>query len=410
MNKQRLSYISTILLITFLLGTVIGQAQTPTVTTWLQPGSLTENADSTLWVDGSNYFSKNGTTGQISTNTNATAIIQNALDVGGHIYLKAGDYYTTQDLDVTVDYTFIDGDPETRILCSSQNYGFLVSADYVTINRVWVNGTGTMGVNGFGITFDYGCSGGVVSNCKVTQTGLDGIHLRNCQNTTITNCIVENTNDDCIASLFGNDNIITNNHVSQGNTVTTNRVRGIVVGGDNGTIVMGNTVENINGVGILIMDFTNQSLNIVVVGNNVRNTGKIAQAGYEGAGIYLQGVEGATITGNTVNEAYWSGVHLYNTSYSTITGNSIKDCGKNATGWQGGIVLEYYSTYNVITGNIICDALGGLEYGIVETGGGTNDFNVFVSNSAFDATTLGISLDGANSKVNLCYNGTAWLP
>lgn len=95
MHRQTASYISTIILVTFLLGTVIAQAATPTVTTWLQPGSLTETASYIFWKEGATYFVKDGETGKIESGADASAVIIAAITnktQGGVFHLKTGHY------------------------------------------------------------------------------------------------------------------------------------------------------------------------------------------------------------------------------------------------------------------------------------------------------------------------------
>lgn len=137
MKKPSLTHIATIILVAFLLGTIIAQAQTPTATTFLQAGSLTETTSYVIWVDGSNYFSKNGETGQIEyASTNATEVIQDSLDAltGGRnwydkIVIK-GSITSTATIDVN-NYTKIELVGE--MLGSGGTCFDVVNADHVEI-------------------------------------------------------------------------------------------------------------------------------------------------------------------------------------------------------------------------------------------------------------------------------------
>lgn len=412
--SNRVWRLTTVILAILLVTVGILVVSAPYTSPSLYLGATNASYDYKIEADGLGWYRVlNGENGaEAYSGADADIIINQVLAIGGHIYFASGDYYTDDDLDVTVDYTYIEGAVNTRILCSSQNYGFLITADNVVIKNLQVNGTGVLGVNGFGICFDTGCNNGLVTQCKVTNTGLDGIHLRYCYNCTVTENIIEGSGDDSIACLWGQRNIVSNNHIDQLGSTVANAVRGIVLGEETDSEVSGNVVTNTRGVGILVDGgaATGTGFNLIV-GNTVTNAGTYDSITYGRSGIAVSNGFGVTVLGNTIRDCWINGIHFYNQSYSTMQGNVIKDCGKTGLIWGAGIVLEYYSIYNTISVNNVFDmGAGTMEYGFVETGGGTNDYNILTSSTFTGAITMNISpMDGANSKINLCYNGTSWI-
>ena len=92
-SKVRIALIAVI--IGVLLGAYIGYALTPTTTFTISPGVYPGAPDYTIWREGSNYFAKNKY-GEIEfSGTNASQVIQsaiNALTNGGKIFIHQGVY------------------------------------------------------------------------------------------------------------------------------------------------------------------------------------------------------------------------------------------------------------------------------------------------------------------------------
>ena len=410
-RKSIVLFISAIFL-TVLITTMVIQATTVIPSTIVISSGVYPGApDWTVWTEGLSYFAKNKYGYLTYSGDNTTDVLPYVLAVGGSIFIKSGDYPIYADLNVPVDYTYVKGELNTHIIgIATTNYGFFITGNYTTIENVWVSNIGTTGINGFGITFE-NVTGGLVTHSKVTATGLDGIHFRRSTNCTASFNIVDDTGDDSIATLLGMNNIIISNHIDNHNYPGTNTIRGITVASENGTIVTGNTVANTPGSGILVTYMYADQLcdEVTISANTVRNAGTISPGGFAGNGIDVAYARRVTVTGNVIADAYWNGIHIYYSNFSTVSNNIISDCGKNATSWQAGIVLEYYSTSNIITGNNIDNPALTQEYGIVETSGGTNNYNVITACIVYGATVANIITNGANSKCNLCYNGTVWV-
>lgn len=98
--KKSLKIALTFLAIGLLLGTIIVFAATPSSTIYISPGIYPGAPSYTVWKEGSNYFAKDSN-GQLEfSGTNASQIIQNAIDNGYYIFIKKGNYILTHILSV----------------------------------------------------------------------------------------------------------------------------------------------------------------------------------------------------------------------------------------------------------------------------------------------------------------------
>lgn len=140
------------LILTLTLGLFGGYvlAQTPTTTTYISPGSLIETSSYIIWKDGSNYFRKNGVTAQISTSTNASALVNTAMDallalgdVGGKITLLG----TPDPLAITLGYvannTHLEGVGEVQITSTSGGSDEFIMREGSTLTNCFIRHQGT---------------------------------------------------------------------------------------------------------------------------------------------------------------------------------------------------------------------------------------------------------------------------
>ena len=132
----------------------------------------------------------------------------------------------------------------------------------------------------------------------------------------------------------------------------------------------------------------------------------------DGSGYLLQGnnteygikIESSGVTiKNTQISRFEYGIYLYLSSNNNI----IVD--NNITGNSRGIYVRGTDN-NTITSNIIYrnEVQASQRYGIIESG--TSNFNVMIGNTVRNNYVADIITVGANSTVNLCWNGTTWVP
>lgn len=90
-----------LILITALLSSTFAYvlAQTPTGTLWITPGPYPGTASYTIWRDGANYFAKDEYGELAYSGTNASGVIQSAIDAansaatrGGEVFIEQGTY------------------------------------------------------------------------------------------------------------------------------------------------------------------------------------------------------------------------------------------------------------------------------------------------------------------------------
>lgn len=124
------------------------------------------------------------------------------------------------------------------------------------------------------------------------------------------------------------------------------------------------------------------STNLTVTGNVIAN---VTQAPLTNTvnpiAIDLPNVRGATISGNTIRTVDQAGIGIFTKSADVVvTGNTLVDCGQRIVSWCGGICVgagngEVSEVIDVvISGNLIVDNLGVLDYGVLVESDVTNVF------------------------------------
>lgn len=379
---------------------------------------------STLWVSGGTVYVKSGSTGLVTSNADDDTAINGALTAGGDVYLKPGTYSCNGNVTVTAGSNLIgapgailsfSGDFMVRVTgddstvqgievdgdAASGTYGILLEADYSKAIDCYVHGVGPAGVAGFGICAEY-ATGILVTNSRVEATGLDGIHLRFCDNSTVSYCTVIDSGDDGIASLEGVDNTIIGNNVDRENAASS---AGNLIGvyADDGTIVEENHVKNSPRFGIIVTDHLGlDPIRCKVLGNTVKGSG-VTAGGTKYSGIALQYANYTTVADNTVDLSLYHGIWVYSSSFNDLRGNVVTRSFQAGDSWAGGICLEYYSTYNVISGGII----DGGTYGVLEAGGASSDYNQFGGFTILNAGTP-FHLEGTHSHGVNYFAGSTW--
>ena len=112
-----------------------------------------------------------------------------------------------------------------------------------------------------------------------------------------------------------------------------------------------------------------------------------------------------TVSENRVYNCSWAGIILSSADNCTIASNHVFDNDQSGSGLHG--IWLYNSDFNIVYGNHCYDIDGTQDWGIYESG--TSDYNTITSCHAFDNVVGGISVSGANTHVNLCWNDTDWI-
>ena len=269
----------------------------------------------------------------------------------------------------------------------NDEFGIRAKGNFITIENCSVKNVGNVGFFGFGITFEYGSTYGLITENQVQDIGLDGIHIRGNINTTISNNTIINSNDDGIASIFGYSNLIANNSINRQGTINPSG-NGIYIA-DIGTTIEENYIENTPLNGIAADSFQGyQASQIDILNNTIKNAG-ILSTGIRCSGILLNYVCDSNVTGNIIDNSLYYGIRVYNGSRNYIAQNIISNwCGAEDN-WGGGTVLEYQSSYNFVSANEISNE----TYFFAETGLGVDHNRVQFT----DVSLEKIHIEGLNS-------------
>jgi len=115
--------LASVAIATLLLGMAAGYtlAQSSSLTTILEAGSLATPANYVVFSDGSMYYARNGLTGEVEfSGSDFATVVQNAINAlptsGGKIHIKAGNYTVSQTI-ILKDYLTLEGEgPYATIL------------------------------------------------------------------------------------------------------------------------------------------------------------------------------------------------------------------------------------------------------------------------------------------------------
>jgi len=409
-----------------LLGAYIGFSASPSTTQFIGGGIYPGAPSYTIWKEGSNYFAKNSN-GEIEfSGTNATQVIQNCVSDGVSLLIKGniildGQIYLTDNMDVDLTNAEIKqgrttGAYASLFVCESVanvhihggvldgnrrggvtvGHGIYIgnskniTVEDVRIYNTW--GTGIVLINatccfvhhnyiadtgltyGPGIRLDGYTNRSIVSENIIVDSNEHGIKEYQygiCQENQIIHNIIINPNSTGI-SAGGYHTLIAFNKIYN---VPNNH--GLYATGYYQRVI-GNEVYNVTGSGNYGIKVTS---NTVVSNNIVTNC-------FDG----IQVESNCTVTGNLVYDVDYYALHIVG-NCSSVTGNT---CYASNTG-----IRVQNSYYNTILGNTLTDNY----YGLYEL---NSDYNIITSCNSRGSTN-GIITVGANTKVNLCWNGTSWI-
>jgi len=399
-----------------------------------------------------NYIAKDSENRICFTSTDASTTIQNtanAMSPGEKMFISSGLYYP---ISTRIKIT-------NSIEISGTNATVLKTADSTKITILYVENT--TGVYIHDLSFDGNKDNNVNDDLLDMKQNL--LTLSNTNYSTVENCVFQNSVMHALNLIASaSDNLVQGNiflHNGKSGTYTTpsglllfvnashNRVvanhfddtfkhhiyfsnfacDNIVSSNYMGTIVeptgWGNGVIFIRGCNYNIID-SNQfvssqggkmnGVSIFYSTDFVENQfNVITNNNFQGTNIYraidIDHGNYTTVSNNNIN-TFTSGlstIRLINSSYCIITGNKLIDGGTANT--VTAIQLKTLSTHNTISNNIVDSILRTWQYGYTEEST-ADDYNILVGNSFYTVGTAGIITAGENSKVNLCWNGTTWIP
>lgn len=470
--KRRNKVIGLMWILTLLLtsSVIYVFAQAPTVTTWLQPGSLTDTASYVIWDDGGNYFSKNGETGQVTSSTNASAIIQNSLDAltAGRtskekVVIRFDDVEITHLIEIP-NYTIVEIQGKLK-LGAAASYIFysqnvvrveVFGGEFTGVQRnatnvntaikfdgcaeIYVHDTIISGfyglLGGFGIDF-ISCQRSEISNVQVRDCGADGIALNGCEDIIVSDLyLIDNGFVDLggVGLWVNSDNVVVNNIVAINNSYAGVRIEAWDTSRGNVDVSNIVTIGNLNGVvlneytGGMAYSLFGVTVSNVVGHSNLQNginiysddAGGVTEVilsnirlddngdASHGYGINIDNVTGVFLNDVIVKESYYSGIRLVRVPYAKITNALLYNNGDSGLFGPSGLTL-YDATYGYFAGITSIDNQGvkTQEWGIDELN--NSNFNIFSGCDTNDNLTGGMSIVGANSTINNSWNSTVWI-
>lgn len=285
--------------------------------------------------------------------------------------------------------------------------------------------------NGMGVSIEQGSTKCHVIGCHISGHRGHGVGITNSSDNSVIDCLFT----DCPATdadyhtQLGHDigiqwsssrNVVIGNRCISGNGVGI-AVQSVSVGDVvDENVISGNVVSGCRLYGIMAyrLNPTDSVEGTVIVGNVVsqisgRNPLYDAEPGKEyiyGTGIYVQGAERTTVTGNTIRETHTANkagiVDLYarlapgaigttNVSSVVVSGNTIRDAG------YAGIYITDPNELGVVGGVTIVD--GNVVHSTVHDGiTAPSRSNIVVADNAVtDAGRFGIRVAGTEPVVNI---------
>ena len=374
---------------------------------------------------------------------------------GGAVLLKSGTYVVSDFISMPSNSTLYLGEgciikpannftPTTQIIATLTQYSFITNSDHTSGNtniRI-INGRVTaQGVTGlptnvsgqpstcaiwFHKVTDSFIEGVTVDNILYTVTGGEisdvrqyGILLTECARISIHRCKIEYVGNDCISirrdSSFCRVENCVGKESKYGHSMGQDAGGAGLIYGSAGGVVEGNVWIGNTVIGNRAVNTFQQggitahgSRYPLIVGNSINDCGD---------GVVIIGdTQGATVTGNTINEPYAYGIVVLSSdtaslNNTTITGNTILMA--TGGGSEYGIYLWisapsiYDLTGTNITGNTIVGSDGSTQVGIYINGqGAANILDTKISNNWIKSCGTGILGDTNNVS---CTIGRTWI-
>ena len=349
-------------------------AATPTTTIWISPGIYPGAPSYTIWREGSNYFAKDAT-GQIDySGTNASDVINSALDNGKSVFLTNAIYRTTHTIALNAGNELLGEGYDTVIkpvdncdiqaaMGVIQNKGRFfapsTSDNNTRIANLRVDGNNdsqTTAFEGIAIGYSYGCT---IENVWVHNSPEIGISIA-VGSVDIINSKSYLNEADGLQLDFGASNLVGGSFRVYGGRYHHNEGAGIKFhAGVNNWIepasftVSLTEVDN-NGEGGIIASFATGNVEKVVFANN--HVHDNVNDGIAFAGGTISSDYGIII-GNVVENNDFCGIKLWVVNGTTVQDNIVRNnvqVSGGANNYEAGIYV-YQSNNVMISGNIVMD-------------------------------------------------------
>jgi len=289
--------------------------------------AIHETAKYVIWNEGNNYYAKNSTGSIEFSGTNASSIIQNALDslTSGRTWKEKVILKGNFTIDSTIkipSFTVLNLMKAKIKLANEANVNMFENKDLVAGNS------------------NIEIVGGILDGNKAKQSnGGHGIYLERVSESKIEDCTIKNTYSNGI--YF---NICENNRIIK-NFVTSTGDFGILYYDSKDAVIEQNIIDATENTGIYLDRLSGKGYSIIS-GNIVKNV-----LGTD-AGIFIDFVEKVVISDNLVYNSS-KGIFIFNSTNFVVANNVLH----NNTGQ--GIFVDAESMFGIISGNQV--TLSGAE-------------------------------------------------
>jgi hypothetical protein len=317
-----------------------------------------------IWRDGSTYYAKNGSTGEIQYfGTNATAVINNAISsipTGGLVFLCDATYNIDGTINVVekLNVNIIGQSWETKLNLtqnSNTDMMYLENSNYTTIKSIYFQGNRDAQTSGKGIIVN-SSERVLIERCQFYEIRQTAIHIKGTPPMSSLQPWIVRNRIEKIGNSSSDYGIWIGDYASDAHVVDNDigRVTGSAIYvTSSGFLLAANTLWDSN-YGLNAYSVTSG----VITGNIMDNNGL--------DGINIDSCQNLLITSNVAklnSNNLWnssSGIYLYNSSYTIITGNRAGSFGEWKYETQQYGIKEYgeKSNYNLITGNNVYGNLG----------------------------------------------------
>jgi len=341
----------------------------------IENGTLKAAFSFLIWRDGSTYYAKNGSTGEIQYfGTNATTVINNAISsipAGGLVFLFDATYNIDGTINVVekLNINIIGQSWETKLNLtqnSNTDMMYIENSNYTTIKSIYFQGNRDSQTSGKGI-FVHNSERILIERCQFYEIKQTAIHINGTYPMSSLQPWIVRNRIEKIGNSTSDYGIWIGDYASDAHVVDNDvgRVTGSAIYvTSSGVLIAANTLWDSN-YGLNVYSVTSG----VITGNIMDNNGL--------DGINIDSCQNLLITSNVAklnSNNLWnssSGIYLYNSSYTIITGNRAGSFGEWKYETQQYGIKEYgaNSDYNLITGNNVYGNLG--EQDIYSTGPNT---------------------------------------
>ena len=341
----------------------------------IENGTLKAAFSFLIWRDGSTYYAKNGSTGEIQySGTNATTVINDAISsipTGGLVFLCDATYNIDGTINVVekLNINIFGQSWETKLNLtenSNTDMMYIENSNYTTIKSIYFQGNRDSQTSGKGI-FVHNSERILIERCQFYEIKQTAIHINGTYPMSSLQPWIVRNRIEKIGNSTSDYGIWIGDYASDAHVVDNDvgRVTGSAIYvTSSGVLIAANTLWDSN-YGLNVYSVTSG----VITGNIMDNNGL--------DGINIDSCQNLLITSNVAklnSNNLWnssSGIYLYNSSYTIITGNRAGSFGEWKYETQQYGIKEYgaNSDYNLITGNNVYGNLG--EQDIYSTGPNT---------------------------------------